>query len=86
MEMRMATMMRMRTLRDAAAACREHLRDCRDNAENGVLPQPVYVLRPDGHSDKYAIDSTGKITRSRVAGHVTRGMWVDPSDIPCVID
>lgn len=26
-----------------------------------------------------------KVTTTKVAGHVTHGMWIDPSDLPCIV-
>lgn len=51
---------------------------------SGVPVGPAYVLRTDGDTDKYAIIN-GKIIKTRMAGHVTLGMLVDPCDLPCII-
>lgn len=71
-----------RTQRDALAAARQGLID-----ELQCTTPPhvstASVLCRDG--DTIIVTRTGKrITHERVAGHVTGGMWVDPSDLPCV--
>lgn len=72
-----------RTLREAANACMD---DLRLRHANGLSPAgPLNVLRPDGDTDQYRIDARGRISRNRKPGHLTMGMWIEPSDLPCVI-
>ena len=53
--------------------------------ESDEQPRTCYVLRRDGDTTKYDIDRYGRITRTKIAGHVTCGMWVDPCDLPCIV-
>lgn len=81
-ELEMATMMKPSTsLRELCRMVRE---DMRAERENGVAARPTYVLRADGNTDVYRMVGR-RVVRTRVAGHVTLGMSVVPSDLPCVV-
>lgn len=80
----MATMMRTTAiggLRKIERAIRE---DMEAELANGGPVKPAYVLRRDGNTDVYSMVG-GKVAKTRRAGHVTLGMCVDPSDLPCII-
>ena len=78
----MATMTKGTGVRNLDRVIRD---DMKAIVASGVTPPPTYLLRKDGDTDKYVAGAGGKIVRSRVAGHVTLGMVVEPGDLPCVI-
>ena len=78
----MATMTKGTGIRNLGRAIRD---DMEASIANGIKPSPTYLLRKDGDTDKYVMAAGGKIVRSRVAGHVTLGMVVNPSDLPCIV-
>lgn len=58
--------------------------EMRDELACGVRPRPAYVLRRDGDTDTFrAVD--GLVVHERVSGHVTLGLVVNPSDLPCIV-
>ena len=74
------TMVRYPSLREAQADAKTHPVECRDGDTYGS----AYVLRRDGDTDCYTMQQ-GRVTRNRMAGHKTCGMWIDPTDLPCVV-
>ena len=77
----MATMTRFDGVRAANEAAKGSLLHAMKNGDGGGT---MYVLRPDGDTDKFTI-SGRRIVRQRIAGHVTLGVWIDPEDLPCVV-
>ncbi len=80
----MATMMKTTEIGGLRKIDRAIRTDMEIEAANGVQPSPIYVLRRDGDTDAY-VWVRGRVQRSRVAGHVTLGMHVDPRDLPCIV-
>lgn len=78
----MATMSKpSKSVRELGRMVRE---DMQAELANAVPVKPAYVLRKDGDTDEYRMVG-GKVVKTRRAGHVTLGMVVNPSDLPCVI-
>ena len=67
-----ATMTKIKTLPDAKKQAK---------AAAIEFGRVCYVLRPDGDTDGY--DATGK--HRLIAGWMTGGLSVGPSDCPCII-
>lgn len=77
----MSLMIRCDNLRAAKAKARTVVAHGSDIAGETIK---AYVLRRDGHTT--CVEWRGsRICHRLIAGHITRGMWVDPSDLPCVI-
>lgn len=64
------------TLSEARQAAKEMLRE-----EDANPIKHVDILRRDGDTERHMVDGTNR----RIAGWITRGMWVDPTDTPCII-
>lgn len=77
----MATMTRCRTLIEARRIAHEAVMDAwREEGRTAA----ANVLRRDGDTEVYQIVGR-RVTVTRRAGHLTRGMWVETTDLPCVI-
>jgi len=73
-------MVRAANLRQARRIARESVVDARNAGEAAT----ANVLRRDGDTEVYQCVGR-RVTRTLRAGHYTRGMWIDPADLPCVV-
>lgn len=84
METAMPHMTRVSNLASAMRRLRDDMRTDRSNGCTAT--QVAHVLRRDGDTDTVRMDGqTGRVTVTRTAGHITLGMHVDPTDLPCII-
>lgn len=80
----MPTMIRIASVNLAKRALRNDMIVARDGGT--IATQIAHILRRDGNTDTVRMDGkTGRVTVTRTAGHITLGMQVDPTDLPCII-
>jgi len=74
----MSIMIKCDNLREAKQIAREIVND------GGGFAITSYILKRNG--DTVAVDiKKGRIRHRLIAGHVTLGMWIDSSDLPCIV-
>ena len=79
----MATMTKVSSVREGRRVASEAIRD-RHTA--GVPEGAVSVLSPDGHTySAFWSKRRNRLLWSRECGWMSRGMLVNPHDVPCVI-
>lgn len=80
----MPAMTRIANVATAKRILREDMQTVRHAGSTET--QVAHVLRRDGSTDTVRMDGqTGRVTVTRTAGHITLGMQVDPTDLPCII-
>lgn len=79
----MTTMMGTKKIGNLRKIDRAIRDDMRSEMDCGGAPvRPAYLLRTDGDTDVYTL-VRGRVVKTRRAGHVTLGMVVNDSDLPC---